>query len=361
MTRFQLSSSSNYGSDYESSSSNNQLQVGSSNSRGGESLYSRISGRNESSRSVRLVTISPDGQSMHSLIKSDVNNRFIIETHRLPIQNEEKVSECRDESTRENPPVIRNQLPEDILRALEVDPPIELVCIEGESTSMSSTREDMKELPHLCLYTRKSAFLLELGYEPNNTTGFGASPTPFGISMSGCVLSLKEPFERYLEKSPKITIIRVRPAPQRHADYVTVTPKTCMAALIYNTEINEYSILLHHSDGTITTPAEWKGPEEVVGIVNAEEYVEFCFAQSLGLALFPSMSILLLKRSCEVMAHFIAIIQLLYCTRQQNQYPLFSKYFSQCFHVSLTNNSSSMRQHPLRLVSYLHQQSSSTN
>jgi hypothetical protein len=126
-------------------------------------------------------------------------------------------------------------------------------------------------------------------------------------------------------------IVRRNEEAFRHADYVTVSPRTSMAALIYNTEINENSFLLHHSDGTITTPAEWKGPEEVVGMVNAEEYVEFCFAQSSGLARFPSMSILLLKDQgsygtfyCN---HPVAVI----VQDQQNQYPLFYKHCSQCF------------------------------
>jgi hypothetical protein len=75
-----------------------------------------------------------------------------------------------------------------------------------------------------------------------------------------------------------------------------------MAALVYNHDANEYSVLLHHSDGTVTIPAEWRGSEEIDGVDNTENIVDFCFAQSTGLSIFPSMSILLLKGSGEVMA-----------------------------------------------------------
>lgn len=257
----------------------------------GNMIPSRIDETFQRTSSVRLVTSSSDGQFMYSLVKSDLNGKYVIDAHRAPIRTEADLTDNQQQDDNSDyPNIVRTQLPENVARALEIDSPMELLCLDGETISNAKKMQRAK-LHHLCLYTRKSAFLLHLGYGSSNEPKL----------MNGRIVSTKEPFERQLE-SQRTTIVRIRPAPQRYTDHATVSPCNSMAALLYNKDVNEYSIVLHHTDGTVTTPVEFKGPEEVADISMLEEIVDFCFAQSFGLSMFSSMAILLLKGSGEMMA-----------------------------------------------------------
>lgn len=256
-------------------------------------MSSRYDDRFPRSGSVHLVTLSSDGQFVFSLIKSDSYGKYTIDTHHSPITSGDRApeNEPQDDNS-DNPTTIRTQLPEMVSRALDIDSAVELICVDGEAIS-SSKKTKYCKLPPLCLYTRKNAFLLHIEY--NNSRD--------SRSLAGKIVSFKEPFERQLERH-RSTIIRIRPAPQRFTDHATVSPGNSMAALLYNKDVNEYSIVLHHADGTVTAPTEFRGPEDVADadLGRMEEIVDFCFAQSFGLSIFSSMTILLLKGSGEIMS-----------------------------------------------------------
>jgi hypothetical protein len=302
MTRFQLSSSSIYETPnmFTGSPPSNIPSMRRSDD---APLYQRI--RNQGSNdtpSTRLVSVSSDGLQMHTLIKLDNNmQQYVIETHQLPIVQSDERSRTDPATGSESPALIRTPLTDDICKALEVDPPLELVSVDIETTTCLEQRSGRSVTSCLCLYTCKNVFLLVLGYERSITSSVYGSPTPYGSPVRGDIIDIKEPFDRYLEGSQNIAIIRVRPAPQKYIHHVTISPKRCIAALIHLKATNEYRLMLHHSDGTVTTPVEWKGSENVSGLDRTEAFVDFCFTQADGMAIFPSMSVLFLKKSGEVM------------------------------------------------------------
>lgn len=236
--------------------------------------------RGLSRSSCRLVTLSPDGRSVHTLVKG----RY-IETRRLPL-----VESANYETTDTDMPVlIRTEIPSEIFDALEIDPPVELLCVEGESQRLRNGKEQQL-LPRLCLYTRKSAFLLQISYSNKDEVRED--------TVEGEIILVDEPFERLLEVSMATLILRIRPAPQSSAGYAAISPAACLAVLTENRDTFEYSLLLRHGDGTVTSPLHFR----VEDVAEAERFTDFCFAQSNVLSIFPSFSVLLLKGSGDVFA-----------------------------------------------------------
>jgi len=215
------------------------------------------------STTCRLVTLSPDGRTMHNLL-----HKNCIETCRLP---EERGT--------------RTELPDYVQEALSIDAPVELVCVEGETKQQRN--DDTGRQEHLlCLYTQKGVYLIKFTVPMEGSTAAGG-----GV---GEILSVTEPLERYLEVDPHTTVLRIRPAPR----HVTLAPPGSFAVLTENKETCEYTILLHHADGSVTTPLQ-VGVEDVV--MEEERFTDFCFGQSHGLSLLPAMSALLLKSSGDVL------------------------------------------------------------
>jgi hypothetical protein len=264
------------------------------------------------SQSVSLVCISPDSRSIHSLIKN--NGVFCIETRRLPLQDDEtptgvmvRSSESDSESENELPAVIRTKLPDWVQSTLEVDAPRELLCVQGDIQQQKSSKtfaspnsqraeheRGMRrpEIPRLCLYTRKTALLLQLTYPSVN----------HGLSgpVQGEVVSVVEPFkETFLDSSFSQKIIRIRAGPQPSQGYSTFCPPSSLAMLTISTELNRYSLLLYHKDGTMTTTPMIHEFEQLVE--REEQIVDFSFCHSTGLSLFSSLSVLLLKGSGDIM------------------------------------------------------------
>lgn len=223
---------------------------------------------------------------------------MFLESHGLPLQG--TVDE-RD-LERDAPAVIQTKLPENVQSALAVDPPLELICVDGDGFSAGRRIQDIddqslqtrRDLPLLCLYTRKSAFLLHLGY---------VLPSSIDLStpVEGEVVSVTEPFESHLlSVSPSTCILRIRPAPQRRNGYATMCSPASMAMLT-----SEYSLVLYHGPRTngkegdfCTTPLTF-GMEE---LADGEDVItDFVFSQSNELSLLASMSILLLKASGAVL------------------------------------------------------------
>ena len=265
----------------------------------------RASGATSSSSSSsyrRLVTLSPDGQTLHALSLSSergaaagAGGYCCIETCRLPLTEDDMLMS----STGMGKQRTITELPDYVKEALAIDAPVELVCVEGESRKSI----DMKTREHqLCLYTKKGAFLVKFAVpihreESSASSSFQQPPPP-----QGKIMAVTEPLERHLEFAiSQTSILRIRPAPRNG---VTLTPPGSFAVLTENKETCEYTLLLHHADGSITTPLQ-VGMEEAVA--EEERLVDFCFAHSSsggggGLGLFPALSVLLLTASGDVLA-----------------------------------------------------------
>jgi hypothetical protein len=253
------------------------------------------------SRSVSLVCISPDGRSIHSLATD--NGSFCIETRSLPLQ-EDDISGMgsTSESDNERPAVVRTKLPDWVQSTLQADPPRELLCVQGDTASAQSrtfqsptSRADRRpDIPRLLLYTRKTAWLLQLAY-PSASAEHG-----FSGPVEGDLVSVVEPFkENFLDSSFSQKIIRIRPGPQPSQGYSTFCPPSSLAMLTVNTELNKYSLLLYHKDGNMTTTPVIHEFEQLVE--REEQIVDFCFCHSHGLSIFSSLTVLLLKGSGDIM------------------------------------------------------------
>ena len=232
---------------------------------------------------VRLTCLSPDGTFFHCLGSGDQ----YIEVQKLPLKQVQG-----DRSDIEEPPCrIRTTLPDWVQAALRIDPPLELLCVEGEGLPRRSEGDPRQRLPRLCVYTKKNAYLLELSYEVPQQ-GYS------GDTVRGSVVSVTQPFEMFLDSSSSNEILRIRPAPQRHAGFATMCPGASMAALVFNTEFEEYTLFLHHSNGKVVRPLVF-GMEVMVDR-SRERIVDFCFVRSNELSIFSSLSVIMVKGSGDM-------------------------------------------------------------
>lgn len=251
-------------------------------------------------KSCRLV--AHDGPFLFSLVLQN-NGLYCIDAHRLPIDNNEDSGDryYDDEAKNSNnsnatagiPALVRTELPLAIQNALEIDPPIEILCVEGDSKRPAMSEQE-RLMPRLILYTRKASFLVSIVYNCNDDDHGDV------VVVEGEVASSEEPLERYLSEAYGLetSIVRIRSAPQCRSGYTTIAPATCFAALLENRATNEFTLVLHHGNGLITEPLQF-GVE--YGLEATEQFTDFCFAKPCGeLSLFPSLSIVLLKGSGEV-------------------------------------------------------------
>lgn len=242
---------------------------------------------------------------MHSL---HVRNGT-LESHRLPLLQSSSSSSTsnRDEEGDTNAVIelVQTPLPDIVRQALEVDPPLELLCVEGNGVIPSSrnrrnntrNKDVVPQQQFLCLYTAKSIFFLTLSLDKENAVN--------GM-VQGVVDSITEPFERLLLGSFGTSILRVRAAPQQQQyqqhnrnGYATLCPAQSVAVLTYNDDCHEYSLhLWHASQQQITTPLVF-GMEQVD---DDDRVVDFCFARSKGLSLLSTLSVLFLKASSDLLA-----------------------------------------------------------
>jgi hypothetical protein len=215
--------------------------------------------------------------------------------------------------------VIRVELPQEVQEALKIDPPLELICVQQHRETSRNRRSsrlwntdihideddddddfdahdkiEKCDLPQLCLYTRKNAFILVF------RTAVGCLSNRGGDSSSmhrgTMTIHASEPLDSLFELSIRQSILRMRPIPSS----IVLAPKGSMVALLENSETYEYTVALHHSDGTVTTPLSFN-VEALVDDMN-ERFVDFCFpsSNSGSLALLASTSILLLKSNGDV-------------------------------------------------------------
>jgi hypothetical protein len=159
----------------------------------------------------------------------------------------------------------------------------------------------------LCLYTSKSVFVLDVSVDKENAVD-GA--------VRGRVDSVQEPFDGVLllggsSSSWDARVVRVRPGPHQRHGYSVLCPGRSLAALLYNPDLHQYSLVLSHGGAAggsasaqlmpppLTTPVAFG--TELPGD-DGESVVDFCFAQSRGLGLLSSLAVLFLKGSTDVFA-----------------------------------------------------------
>jgi len=282
--------------------------------------------------SVRLSCLDPDGRCIHSLNVRDST----IETSRLPLQRpgdwEEEEQDADDDDDDDFlPPKIRTLLPENVRAALRIDPPLELFCTLGTTSTRRrqwkkkkktkqavEERRRQRELTSVCLYTSKAAFVLRLAYDPKSARGSGPAHDDDAAYVPGFVVSVAEPFERFLlDSNWSAEIVRIRCGPSRHrngrAAAAIICPPNCLAMLTENTQTHKYNLTLYHGqrgvdaddesprrDGgrRVTTPLEF-ATEEIAD--PSARVVDFCFAESTELSAFSSLSVLFAKGTGDVL------------------------------------------------------------
>lgn len=192
---------------------------------------------------------------------------------------------------------IRTELPDDIKAALAIDDPVEFVCLSTRLNQADVGRgvgtpqqNPKKTRCKFCLYSRKDAFVIDLEFE---------SPSKDGNhqDINGTVIEITEPLEHETAVSGA-EILRIR-APSK-TNQTLIAPSGCFAALV-KSDREWYHIYLYHHKGNravaVTNPFAVS-----TEAVPQEEIVDFCFAESGGLSLFASLSILLLKESGDILA-----------------------------------------------------------
>mgnify|MGYP005850214021 CR=1 FL=1 len=191
---------------------------------------------------------------------------YFIERRTLPI----------DDKTAATNPSSQMRLPQRLQTLLELSPPVELFYAGAD--------EEAGKLQLLCLYSRKDVFYVEVGPQ----------------SIDDISLAFQNYFQNNADED-KVTIVRIRPAPQRRNGYATLCPRGAIAMLAYNPDYNEYSLVLQHKkDQTLVSSPLVFSLEEMSG--KEDQIADFCFAQSEGLGLLSSLTVLMVKGSGDVLA-----------------------------------------------------------
>jgi hypothetical protein len=248
---------------------------------------------NQNGPSVRLCCMGDSGRTIYSLgshhgSSGGSGSEFFLERRILPLS--EEVSETQ-----------KARLPEMVQTALELSPPVELLCVDladnktkmKEPVSAAAAGEAATFIQPclLCLYSRKDVFYLEMKID----------------SRGGVIVEAKTVFDNYfLYAGDEVTIVRIRPAPQRRMDFATLCPRGAMAMLTNNPYSSEYSLVLQHNkeDDLVSVPLSFQLEESSE---MGDCITDFCFAQSGeskagGLSLLSTLSVLLLKGSGQVHA-----------------------------------------------------------
>lgn len=195
-----------------------------------------------------LTCLSPDGLACHSVDLSKFPEKVQIITHFLPIENggekeEDKSSAYTyrdigyEETLKDSPKIIETDLPRRITSSLEMDPLIEILCVDNntlwDNGSKSTTQKQSKknQLPLLALYNRSSLWLISISYPTEGTTIDNQPQSSSGI-IKGKILSVNEPFEEtLLSASASAYIVRARAFPSsQHSPRVMNSGSTSSVA-----------------------------------------------------------------------------------------------------------------------------------
>jgi hypothetical protein len=234
--------------------------------------------------SCRFTTLSPDGRTIHTFLPSSCR----IQTCRL----------APDHPDDNNNVTTTTELPQRVRDALAVDAAVELVCLEGETaSSSSSSRHGSAQQQHcVSLVTHHTVYMIEFTIPPHPSS----SNSSRSSEQYGTVLNVTEPLQHSLEPHPSAIMVRVRPAPRRA---VTLVPSHSMAILVQLPELCEYRLYLVHNTTTssshgkkdatttisatnsnynITLPLTWSVEDVVVDSRNDNVVTDFCFASAHG-------------------------------------------------------------------------------
>ena len=218
--------------------------------------------------SLALSCQSPDGLSIHTLIRSS-STTFTIQTNTLALNHTTSK-------------IINTSLPSWLNKAFSIDSPIELLCVDNDTSFSNSLKSEnfnnntMSEkvgrkiyLPLLCVYTMKTVYILQIYIIPSSSSLTSTSNN--NTSFEGKLESIHEPFESYLNSSSvmtvpnnisntkyNISIQRVRSAPYTHLCNGTLyntfpfIPRGCIAVLlVYKKKVSFTKYKLEDSDDEI--------------------------------------------------------------------------------------------------------------
>jgi hypothetical protein len=317
----------------------------------------------------RLACLGPDGRSLHSVAARRASGdaaatEYTIVTRFLPLEEAGTAYSYGDgeaeggggggagggsPTKKRRVDIVRTVLPEEVASSLAIDAPIGLICVDNDAspsgTGSAGThgnrsnsnsgggrgggrlvfgdessdtgdgdggadcrKKSDASLPLLCLYTARSAFVLDISY-----TATAASAG----EADGTVQSSAEPFEQHLLSAASSTrIVTILPGPgcgyqsSLSSWDVICRPGSMMALLSSD---GEDSLVLSHGMGRgggdgaqpVTVPLR-RGYEEL-GSDASDSIADVCFVSSSPAAsadesapstdLFPSVSVLLLSRT----------------------------------------------------------------
>lgn len=304
--------------------------------------------RHFDTNSVSLACLSPDSRSLHSLLSNGT-----VVTQFLPLHNSVDNRESRSHAMAELPfrksqpsnstehsmstgvLSVTTNLPPYIVESFQIDPPIEMVCIDNDTPSKVSRKNNnmiLYALPLLCIYSEKSAFVIQIQYEgscEDDVEGQvelsrewddSAASQGRGIQnrhrhVKGTVLEpVHEPFESFLTTTSCL-IQRIRPAPHSHLyngnTYQTLCNKGAMIMLASGGDTDDTSaiVLFHGYDpiyekdvlrswsGMTSSPANVTVPAKLhCEQTDMTPVVDFCFLPSSPLnehSLWNAMTIVL--------------------------------------------------------------------
>jgi len=196
--------------------------------------------------SVALSCMSPDGLAVHSLINGGTIVTQFLPLHDTTDHNHESESSDAYEYNNDNNnnssstggtgtvKRVTTTLPTHIVKALRVDIPLEIVCVENDTPQATHCRNNdgsgsgngngsgdensrKRHLPLLCIYTANSVHILNIYYKYNNnnsgSTTTGSSTSTSCVNVNGIIQEIHEPMEEYLTSQNNIRIVRIRSAP----------------------------------------------------------------------------------------------------------------------------------------------------
>ena len=246
-------------------------------------------------KSVRLSCLSLEGRQWHSILRKQ--GRYVL-ISRVVEESGDQVQH----TSLQVPPILEAILPKSIQDALALDPPLEIFCVEAEGTEMTKLKLRYNDkrvgLPRLCVYSNSSLFVIQAAFDSEKMNNYDHS---HGAVVPSEIVSVTLPFQEFLLRNGYSTrILRARPAPQRSTGHSVHSPSGCLTVLTEDRAVFEYKLLSLESNGQVKEPVFSFRVEQTTD--GSNRIVDFCFAQSNGLSLLSSLSILLLKASGDVMA-----------------------------------------------------------
>lgn len=200
--------------------------------------------------------------------------------------------------------VIRTELPDDIKAALAIDDPIDFLCLSTKLNqadfgrgrtrrdAATTTRMGKKKHCKFCLYSRKDAFVIDLEFEDLSEEGSSQD-------SAGIITRFTEPLEQVSAFSGA-EIVRIR-APSK-TNQTLIAPSGCFAALVKSDRNWCHVYLYHHNPQADRAVAVTNQFAVWTEDVPQDDIVDFCFAECGGLSLFASLSILVLKKSGDILS-----------------------------------------------------------